>query len=182
MKKRILLTTVALMAGSLLAAEPKDDVKGAVKKLADAGNYSWKVTTEFGGGGGGFGGGATEGKVDKDGFALITMTFGDNPIETVLKGTNSATKNQDGVWQTPAERAAAGGGGRGGFGGGGMFGGQSLPAVQAEDLLSKVKDLKLADAVYSGDLTEAGAKALLTFGGRRGGAPPEITGAKGKRR
>ncbi len=176
MKKTILIGTAALIAGSLLAADPKDDVKSAVKKLADAGNYSWTTALDFGGGG--FDMPPSEGKVDKDGIALVTSTFGENTMETVFKGTNSATKNPEGTWQTPAERAAAGGGrGRGGFGG--MFGGQTLPTAQAEDLLSKVKELKLADGVYSGDLTEEGAKALMSFGGRRGGPAPEITGAKG---
>jgi hypothetical protein len=39
--------------------------------------------------------------------------------------------------------------------------------------------LKSADGVISGDLTEEGAKSLLTFGGRGGGGGPEISGAKG---
>src|SRR5207249_5303216 len=54
-----------------------------------------------------------------------------------------------------------------------------VPAAQAEDLAGKVKDLKSADGVYSGDLTEEGAKSLLTFGPPRGGNAPEVSGAKG---
>ena len=54
------------------------------------------------------------------------------------------------------------------------------PAAQAEELAGKVRELKQDGDAYSGDLTEAGAKSLLTFGGRRGGGDgPEISGAKG---
>src|SRR5881397_3966166 len=38
------------------------------------------------------------------------------------------------------------------------------PAAQAEDLASKTKELKKEEAVYSGDLTDEGAKDLLTRG------------------
>ena len=55
------------------------------------------------------------------------------------------------------------------------------PAAEAQDLVSKVKDLKEAESgVYAGDLTTEGAKSLLRFGGGRGGGGgPEISGAKG---
>ncbi len=195
MKQNLLFIAVSLLTGSLLAA-PKEDVQNAVKKLSDAGNYSWKTSVQNAGGGGGgggggrgrggfFGGGPSEGKTSKDGTTIITSTAGENTFETVIKGEKSVIKTQDG-WQTMAElMAARGGGGGGGGGQGGGRGGAALmrnriPAAQAEDLLGKVKDLKSADGVYSGDLTEEGAKSLLTFGGGRGGGNgPEITGAKG---
>jgi hypothetical protein len=57
------------------------------------------------------------------------------------------------------------------------------PAAEAEDLASKTGELKLSDGVYSGNLTEAGAKQLLTFRGRGGGGGggngPEVSDAKG---
>ena len=53
------------------------------------------------------------------------------------------------------------------------------PAAQAEDLAGKVKELKQDGDVYSGELTEEGAKSQLMFGGRGGGNGPEISGAKG---
>jgi hypothetical protein len=193
MKRSILFIALGLLTGSLMAA-PKDDVAGAVKKLGDAGNYSWKTTTQApggaGGGGGkgrgGFGGGPSEGKTSKDGYTIISRTFGENTFDTVIKGEKSVSKGQDGGWQTPAELAAARGGdgggkgkGRGGFGAG-AAGLNRAPVAQAEDLLGKVKELKSADGAYSGDLTEEGAKSLLTFGGgRAGGNGPEISGAKG---
>jgi hypothetical protein len=61
---------------------------------------------------------------------------------------------------------------------------QSLktPAAEVEDLVSKAKEIKKDGDAFSGDMTEEGAKALLTLGGfgRRGGqAPPPPTDAKG---
>src|SRR5256885_11958637 len=179
MKRTILLMTMASMTGSLLAASPKDEVQGAAKKLADAGSYSWKTIVSGGGGGGGGGGqfrpGPTEGKIGKDGIAVVSMTRGDNTTEAVIKGDKRAVKTQDG-WQSLADLAAGGGGGGGGGRGG--FRGAILrnlkaPAAEVEDLLAKVKDLKAAEGGYSGDLTEDGAKSLLTFGGGRGGNAPE---------
>ena len=212
MKRNVLLSAIAftagsLVAGSLMAADagPKDAVKAAVKKLADAGSYSWKTTPQNAGGGGGGGGGGgrgrggfggpMDGKIGKEGIAYVTMTRGENTTEAYLKGDKGAVKGQEG-WQSLSELAPAGGGrraggdaaaaggGRRGRGGAGL-GAFALrnfkaPAVQAEDLLGKVKEIKSADGVYSGDLTEDGAKSLLTFGGgRAGGNAPEISGAKG---
>jgi hypothetical protein len=58
--------------------------------------------------------------------------------------------------------------------------------VDAKELLGFVTTVTVADGVYSGDLTEAGAKARLTpapggFGGFGGGGGdgPDISGAKG---
>jgi len=59
------------------------------------------------------------------------------------------------------------------------------PAVEAKDLLGLINTVTLADGVYSGALTEAGAKVRLTpqmpagMGGMGGGDGPEVTGAKG---
>ena len=52
------------------------------------------------------------------------------------------------------------------------------PAVEAADLSSKLKEAKKDGEIYSGDLTEAGAKELLSFGRRRTNAP-EPKNAKG---
>src|SRR5271166_613630 len=101
MKRNALLTIVLFAAGSLMAADPKDEVMSAAKSLADAGNYSWTQNVENAGGGG-FGGGPSEGKAQKDGLLYTSRTFNDNTIETVTKGTNGAVNGQDG-WQTFAE-------------------------------------------------------------------------------
>ena len=181
MKRNLLFSTMALVAGSMLAADssPKDDVKNAAKKLADKANYSWKTTVAVPEDSP-FKPGPTEGKTEKGGYTHITMSFGENQMEGAMKGEKRAFKGQEG-WQTAEEMAAAGGAGGagGGRGRGGMLRTFQTPAAQAEELVSKVKELQSADGVYSGDLTEEGAKSLLAFGGRGGGNGPEISGAKG---
>ncbi|MCI0535250.1 MAG: hypothetical protein L0Z50_08480, partial [Verrucomicrobiales bacterium] len=48
-----------------------------------------------------------------------------------------------------------------------------------EELVGRVKELKKDGDAYSGDLTEEGAKALLSFGGRGGGGGANVSNAKG---
>jgi hypothetical protein len=172
MKKHIMFGTLVLLVGSLVAANagPKDEVTAAAKKLADKDNYAWKQTTE-----GGFGGGTSEGKIEKEGYLWLTMTMRNNTVEAVKKGDKGAIKTQDG-WQSLSDAAS-------GDQGPAMFLARRMqnfkaPAVQAEDLATKVKELKKEGDVYSGDLTEEGAKSQLAFGGR-GGNGPEVSGAKG---
>jgi hypothetical protein len=177
MTRHIMFGTMALLAGSLLAANagPKDEVTAAAKKLADKDNYAWKQTTENAGGGG-FGAGTSEGKTEKDGYIWLTMTMRDNTVEAVKKGDKGAIKTQDG-WKSLTE-ATSGDPGPGTFVARRV---QNLkaPAAQAEDLANAVKELKKDGDVYSGDFTEDGAKSQLMFGGRGGANAPEISGAKG---
>lgn len=190
MKREIAFGAALALATSLLAADARDDVKAAAKKLADASGYSWKATTEMGGGGGGGGrfGGPTEGKAVKDGTICLMMTRGDNTTEAFKKGEKGAVKTQDG-WQSLAELAPAGGGGGGGGGQGmpGRFMARTLqnykaPAEEAADMAGKVKELKKEGDAWVGAMTEEGAKSLMTFGrgGAGGGNAPEISGAQGK--
>ena len=187
MIRRILLSTVAVVAGSTLVAvaAPKDEVTDAAKKLADAPNYSWSSKTErAGGGGGGFGGGPVEGKTEKGGAAVLSMTMRDNTVEAVKKGEKGAVKTDEG-WQS-FEELQQGGDGQG-FNRGAFLAlrvrNMKLPAEEAQDLASKAKELKKSGDAYESELTEEGAKDLLTFRGFRGGnanfTPPEPTGAKG---
>ena len=188
MIRRILLSTAAVVAGTALVASaaPKDEVTDAAKKLAEAQNYSWKSTTERaggGGGGGGFRAGPVEGKAEKGGPTLLSMSFGDNTVEAVKQGEKGAVKTQEG-WQSFEELQNAGQGqgpGRGFFGR--MIRNMKNPAEEAQDLAGKAKELKKTGDAYESELTEAGAKELLTFRGGRGGnanfTPPEPTGAKG---
>jgi hypothetical protein len=177
MNKHILFGTLALLTGSLIAANaaPKDDVMAAAKKLAGKDNYAWKQTTENAGGGG-FGGGKSEGKTEKDGYLWLSMTMRDNTVEAVKKGDKGVIKTEDG-WQSLSEATS-------GDPGPAMFIARRLqnfkaPAAQAEELAGKVKELKQDVDIYSGELTEEGAKSQLMFGGRGGGNAPEISGAKG---
>ena len=116
MKKNALFGVLALVAGSLIAADssPKDEVKAAAGKLAAKNNYSWKTTVEAAGGGGGggrFRPGPTEGKTEKDGFTFLSMTRGDNTMEAVLKGGKGALKTPDG-WKSLVEATEGGGDGQ----------------------------------------------------------------------
>lgn len=195
MKRQIALSAAMALATSLLAADAKDDVKAAAKKLADASGYSWKATTEAAGGGGGGGGGGgrfggpTEGKAVKDGTICLKMTRGENTTEAFKKGDKGAVKTQDG-WQSLADLAPAGGGGGGGGGGQGMPGrfmartlqNYKAPAEEAADMAGKVKELMKEGDAWIGAMTEEGAKSLMTFGRGPGGGgnAPEISGAQGK--
>jgi hypothetical protein len=189
MIRRILLSTAAVVAGTALVASaaPKDEVTDAAKKLGDAQNYAWKQTTERAGGGGGggnFRAGPTEGKTEKGGPTMISMSFGDNTVEAVRQGEKGAVKTQDG-WQSFEElrQAAQGGGGPGR----GFFAtrlrSMKAPAEEAQDLVSKSKEVKKSGDAYEAELTEEGVKELLSFGGRRGAnadnAPPPPTNTKG---
>src|SRR5450631_4382433 len=189
MKKNALMAAMLFAAGSLLAADPKDTVTAAAKKLADGGNYTWKSTVDAGEGG--FGGGVSQGKTaagltwtETPGFAF---GGGDAPPPTdrLYQGTNSATKNADGVWQTAAEIAAAAdaNGGGGGFGGGrgGGFGrgALELPTTTITNLVAGVKELKDDNGALVGDLTEDAAKANVFPGGRGRGRGPGGPGGGG---
>jgi hypothetical protein len=175
-----------LLTGTLIAADLKDDVKNAAKKLGDAGGYAWKATVESAGGGGGGGGrgapGPTEGKVAKEGIVCLKMTRGETTTEAFVKGEKGAIKGQEG-WQSLAEltQGDSGGGGRGRGG----FMARRLqnykaPAAEAAEMADKVKELKKEGDAICGEFTEDGAKSYLTMGGRGGGAnPPAVEGAKG---
>ena len=175
--KTIILSSLSLVAaGALLAADssPKDDITAAAKKLSQQGNYSWKSEVEFGN----FNG-ITEGKT-KDGIVALKMTFGDNTTEAFLKGDKGAVKTQDEDWQSVDELATAAGTEPGPR----QFLVRRLrsfkaPADDVVDTVGKTKELKKESDVYSGDLTEAGAKELLSFGGRRNPNAPEPKNAKG---
>lgn len=187
MKKNILFSMMFLAAGSLLAADanPKDDVKAAATALGNAANYTWQTTVDMGANSP-FQPGPTDGKIEKDGYTTVSMTFGDNTSMIVLKGTNAAIQSPDNGWQTVAEAMQGGGGGGGGFNPGMMMARQAqnikAPAVQAASLVDTAGDLKVDGDKITGDLTTDGAKAQLSFGGRGrrgGGPPPEITNPKG---
>ena len=176
MKTKIVFGILAITGSSLLAADssPKDQVASAVKKLAQAENYSWKSTMEFGN----FGG-TTEGKTDKEGVIALSMSFGDNTTEAFLKSGKGAVKRADQEWQSLSDLIADSEGQRGRAFLARRLQNLKSPAVEAADLLSKVKDLKQEGDAYSGELTEEGAKDLLLAGRHRGGDAPEPKNAKG---
>jgi len=178
MIRRMLIGTLAVLAGSAVVASaaPKEEVQDAAKKLSDDKSYSWKQNSENlaqgggqGGGRGGFGGGAQEGKTEKDGLTHLTMSFGDNRTDIIIKGDKGAVKTEDG-WKSFAELSQ--GGNDGGQPGPQRFIARMAqnfkgPATQVEDLVKNVKDLQKDEGAFKGELTEEGAKQLLSFGGRR---------------
>jgi len=178
MNRAVLLVAVTGWLGlSLCAAEssPKDDINAAAKKLAEKANYSWRTTVAVPEDAP-FKPGPTEGKTEKDGFTWLSLSFGGNETKAVLKGDKGAAANPDGEWQSLAEMDNAEGPGR--------FMGMMLrnfkaPAAQAAQLVSLAKELKQDGDAYSGELTEEGAKTLLTFRRRQGGEGPTVTDPKG---
>jgi len=177
MKKQMLIVALAGLTGSLLAAEAntKEEVINAAKKLGEKANYSWKTTVVVPESAQ-FKPGPSEGKTEKDGFTHVKMSFRDNTTELVKKGDKVAFTNPDGDWQSPADAKDAQGPGR--FMAG-MARNFKAPAAQAVEVAEATKDLKKDGDVYSGDLTEEGAKNLMRF--RRGGTDggPTIKDAKG---
>jgi len=120
--------------------------------------------------------GSTEGRAEKEGVTQLTMTRGDTTTEAFLKGDKSAIQTPDG-WKTVAEISEAGGGGGGGQGNPGRFLARTLtgykaPAIEAQDLVGKVKELTKSGDAWTGELPADAAKELLTRGGRRGGGNP----------
>ena len=172
--KSLLVLATAFAASANLFAAGLDDVKGAAQKLAATDNYSWTQSMESTQ----FSPPPSHGKTEKGGFTYLKFSMRDNTVEAYVKGGKGAIKTEDG-WQSLEEAAnASGDNGPSRFMARRM---QNLkvPAAEAEDLAAKAKDLAKTDTVYAGDLTEDGAKSLLTFGGRRGGQVPEPRNAKG---
>jgi hypothetical protein len=172
MKKSLLFSVLAFLAGSLVAADssPKDEIENAAKKLGQQTNYTW-TTTVVVPADARFKPGPTEGKTEKDGFTHVKMSFFDNPVQLVIKGKKGAHTDQDGAWQLAEE----GGEGPARFMSM-MIQNFQTPAEEAAELAGFAKELKKDGDVYSGDLTEEGAKAKLTF---RRGADTTVTNPKG---
>lgn len=179
MFRNVLIGCVALVAGSSLAiGAPQDDVKAAAQKLADAGSYSWKSTMKIASANNQPG--PTEGKTEKDGYTMVTMTRGDNTMVVLRKGDKVVMKTPDGAWKTQEELQsdsnANGGRNPGRFL---AQAGRVLPAKQAEELLSDVSSVTSTPDGFAGQLTEDGAKKNLTFGRRGGNNAPQVSNAKG---
>jgi hypothetical protein len=181
MKRNLLFSLTLLAAGSLLAADanPKDDVTAAANALGNESNYTWRTTVEVPADAQ-FKPGPTDGKTEKGGYTAVTMSFNDNTSQAIIKGTNAAIK-ADAGWQSAAEALADSGGG---FNPAGFLARMAqnyrTPAVEAAALAGQTKELKAGDKGISGELTDDGAKSLLTFR-RRGnaGGGPTVTNPKG---
>lgn len=180
MKTRILFSALALLAGSVMAADsaPKDEIKAAAKKLGD--NYSWKTTVENAGGGRGFGGGPSEGKT-AGGTTWVSLSRRDSTVDAFLSGTNKGAIKTDEGWRSLTEASDDAGGG--GFNPTAwtarMVRNMKAPATQAAELADQAQSLKKEGDAYVGDLTEEGAKNLLAMRGGPGGQGPTVRDPKG---
>jgi len=176
MKSLLLCSATFLAAASLVAAD-KDDVTSAAQKLAGADSYSWTTTMVSPQ----FSPGPSHGKTQKDGLVWQDFTVQDNTVEVFAKDGKGAIKTEDG-WQSLEDAAKDDGGGGFNFK---RFMAMRMqkfkaPAAQAEEIAGTTKDITKTDDTYSGDLTEEGAKKLMTFGRRGGnGDGPAISNAKG---
>jgi hypothetical protein len=162
------------VSGTLLAAD-SSAVKNAAQKLAAADSYSWTTTIESSQ----FQPGPSHGKTEKGGFTFVDFNFQDNKVEAYAKEGKGAIKGEEG-WKSLSE--AAKDDGDGGFNFMRMLSMRmqeyKAPAAEAGEIADKTKELTEADGVYSGDLTEDGAKTLLSFR-RRSNDGPAISKAKG---
>ena len=173
MNKKLVFAALGVFSASVLLAadDAKAQVKAAAKKVGP--NYSWTSTPKIeGGGGGNFRPGPTDGQT-VDAFVYIKTSFGDRTMESAAKGEKVAFKGEDG-WEMADDQSE----------GVGQFIARRMknfkaPAVEAADLADKAKSLASADGVISGDLSEEGAKAYLSFGRRQNPDAPGPKDAKG---
>ncbi|MFM1944187.1 MAG: hypothetical protein RI897_3169 [Verrucomicrobiota bacterium] len=173
MKTPVIAIATLLTASLTCLAGPKEDVAAAIKKLEAAGSYTWKMTWENSQ----FNAGPSTGKINKEGTALMSRSFGDRTILSVHQGEKAASETQDG-WKSLAELEADQGPGRWTA----MMLRNFTPAAkEAADLLAETPELNLQNDLIIGKLTETGAKQMLSFR-RRGTTPqdgPEIRNASG---
>ncbi len=178
MKQALITGLIGLLASTLATAEstPQDKVVSAAKQLADKPNYSWTTTTKEGDGSPGRVG-PIEGKAEKGGLIFLSFSIGAVPVEVYMNGQKGAAKATEG-WQTFDEIAQTSGTAAAVVR---YLRTYKAPATESAALSGKVKDLKEAEGVLSGDLNDEAVKELLERGARRreGQDPPKIENPKG---
>ena len=176
MKTSLTIGLAALVTSTLFAADssPKDDVMAAVKRLEQKPNYSW-ISTPVVPDDAPFKPSPTEGKTEKGGITLMTTSMMENKLRIVMKGEKGAATDQEGKWKSFSELEKEEGPGR--FIAL-MARDNKVPAKEAAQLVPLARELKKDGDVYSGDLTEAGAKELQAFRPPEGD-PPTVNNAKG---
>jgi len=172
MKIHPTILAFAVLLGSLNVvpgAEPKAEVKDAIKKLGDQPNYSWVSTPKTEGSQSARRQGSISGATEKDGFTALAGLIGDTTVEIAAKGDKMAV-NYEGDWLSTAEigennRAVQ------------RLKALKNPVVEAEGLLAKVVNLKReSDGRYAGDMTPEAAKELFGQLGKRAAEAPEAKG------
>ena len=156
-----------LCALPLIAADPKDDVKAAVKSLADKPNYTWTTTVKSPGAQ--FNAGPTTGKTQKGGYTFLTQVNNEQTTEVAMKGTNGVVTTEEG-WKSQTElpapqRGGAAGGNRGALAGRFLLNSRT-PTETLTNLVEKVKELKKGEddlIVSARTLTAEGEIFFGTF-------------------
>ena len=160
---RVSMVTLLVIVGAGVArAADKDDALAAVKKLADAPNYSWS-TAVVGGRGNQT---PVDYKTEKGGYTTFTITGQDGGTnDIVMKGDKAVAKTEG--WKTTAELQKALDDAGGGFGPEMItlirIGNFAAPADQAKALLDKATTIKKDGDAYTADLVAASATDLLTL-------------------
>jgi len=178
MKRALIIGTIGLLAHTLSAADsdPNQKVASATKQLAEKPNYSWTTSTKEADGSQGRMG-PIEGKAAKEGVTYLSFTISEVPVEVYMNGPKGTAKALEGwqsfddISQTSGTAAAIVR----------YLRSYKAPAAESADLSAKVKDLKEADGVLSGELKEDAVKELLLRGARRreGDEAPKVADAKG---
>lgn len=160
------------------AADFATAVVNATKEVNQKPNYAWTTSTKEADGSAGKLG-TIEGKAEKDGVTSLNFTVGGIiPVEVCMKGEKGAAKAMTG-WQTFDEIAQEGGTPASIVR---YLRSYQPPASEAAGLAAKVKELKAADGVIAGELSEDAVVEQLLVGSRKreGQAPPQTTGVKGR--
>jgi hypothetical protein len=178
MKKALIIGLIGLLARTLFAAESDAQAKvaSATRQLGDKPNYSWTTTI----GEGGTNPGQHPpivGKTDKSGLIYLRFMNGATASEVYMNGQKGVASGPTG-WRTFDEIAKPGG-----FAAGlvRLMRSWKAPVAEATDLLGKMKAVKEADGVLSGELKEDTAKEVLEFFTPpfQGQEPPKIADPAG---
>ena len=178
MKQALIVGLIGLVTRALTAADssPQDKIVSAAKQVGDQPNYSWTTTTKEGDGGPGRIG-HIAGKAEKGGLTYLSFEVGAVPVEVYMNGQKGAAKALEG-WQTFDEIAQTSGTAAAVVSYLRIY---KAPGGESAALAGKVKEVKEAEGVISGDLKEEAAKELLERGARRreGQDPPKVDNPKG---
>jgi hypothetical protein len=178
MKQALIFGLIGLLACTLTAADatPQDKIIGATRQLGDKPNYSWTTTTKEGDDSPGRVG-PIAGKAEKGGLTYLSFEIGGVPVEVYMNGQKGAAKALEG-WQTFDEIAQTSGTAAAVVR---YLRSYKAPGAELAALSGKVKDVKEAEGVSTGDLKEEAAKELLERGARRreGQDPPKVENPKG---
>ena len=178
MKQVLIIGLIGLLARTLTAADatPRDKIISATRQLGDKPNYSWTTSTKEGDGSPGRVG-PIAGKAEKGGLTYLSFEIGGIPVEVYVNGQKGAAKALEG-WQTFDEIAQTSGTAAAVVR---YLRSYKAPGSESATLSGKVKDIKEAEGVFSGDLKEEAAKELLERGARRreGQDPPKVENPKG---